>query len=84
MSPVINARLPQRIEQKLADYCAKQGVTKSEAVVRALDRYLNEQGASVDAYSLAVDLIPEQGVPALQSDDVRSLARRAFRASRAR
>jgi predicted DNA-binding protein len=84
MSSVINARLPHRVEQKLADYCAKQGVTKSEAVVRALDRYLNEQAGSVDAYSLAVDLIPAQGIPALQSDNVRALAQRAFRASRAR
>ncbi|HET8584995.1 MAG TPA: hypothetical protein VFS06_06560 [Casimicrobiaceae bacterium] len=84
MSSVINARLPLRVEQKLADYCAKQGVTKSDVVVRALNRYLNEQAGPVDAYTLAMDLIPAQGVPGLQSDDVRALAQRAFRASRSR
>jgi predicted DNA-binding protein len=84
MGYVINARLPLRVEQKLADYCAKQGVTKSEAVVSALDHYLNERAGAVDAYSLAMDLIPARGVPGLQSDDVRALAQRAFRASRSR
>ena len=84
MSCVINARLPHRVEQKLADYCAKQGVTRSEAVVRALDRYLDEAAGGVDAYSLAVDLIPPRGAKALQSDNVRALAEHAFRASRSR
>ena len=84
MGFVINARLPHRVEQKLADYCAKQGVTRSEAVIRALDRYLDEQGGGADAYSLAVDLIPPRGAKGLQSDNVRVLAQRAFRASRPR
>ena len=84
MSSVINARLPHRVEQKLANYCAKQGVTRSEAVIRALDRYLDEDAGGVDGYSLAVDLIPPKGVKALQSDNVRALAERAFRDARSR
>jgi hypothetical protein len=84
MSAVVNARLPPRVEQKLADYCAKRGVTRSAAVVRALDRYLDEQAGGVDAYSLAKDLIPSRGAKALQSDNVRALAERAFRAARPR
>lgn len=84
MSSVINARMPLRVEQKLADYCAKHGVTRSEAVVRALERYLDEQAGSVDGYSLAVDLIPAQGAKALQADKARILAKRAFRGSRSR
>lgn len=84
MSSVVNARLPRRVEQKLADYCAKQGVTRSAAVVRALDRYLDEQAGGVDGYSLAIDLIPSRGAKALQSDQARTLAERAFRAPRAR
>jgi hypothetical protein len=84
MSSVINARLPHRVEQKLADYCAKQGVNRSEAVVRALDRYLDEQAGGVDGYSLAKDLIPPRGAKALRSDNIRALAERAFRGSRTR
>ena len=84
MSSVINARLPHRVEQKLAHYCAKQGVTRSAAVIRALDRYLDEQSGGVDGYSLAMDLIPPRGAKALQSGKVRALAERAFRASRSR
>lgn len=84
MSSVINARLPHRVEQKLADYCAKQGVNRSEAVVRALDRYLDEQAGGVDGYSLAKDLIPPRRAKALRSDNIRALAERAFRGSRTR
>jgi hypothetical protein len=84
MRRVLNARLPLRVEQKLADYCAKRGVTRSEAVVSALDRYLDEEGAKVDGYSLAVDLIPKRGVSDVQADAARELARKAFLGSRSR
>ncbi len=84
MSSVVNVRLPYRVERKLADYCAKQSVTRSAAVVRALDHYLDEQAGGIDAYSLAKDLIPSRGAKELQSDNARALAERAFRAPRAR
>ena len=83
-SSTINARLPLRVEQKLAEYCAKRGVKRSEAVVRALDHFLDRESGGTDAYSLAVDLIPEDGVKTLQSDNVRELAGKAFRGPRAR
>ena len=82
MKTTINARLPLRVEQKLADYCAKRGVTRSEALVQALDRYLDEQCGGVDGYALALDLIPAKGVGKLQGDNARSLARKAFRGER--
>jgi hypothetical protein len=84
MGSTVNARLPLRVEQKLAEYCAKRGVKRSEAVVRALDRFLEEERGGVDGYSLAADLIPDKGVKELQSTRVRELARKAFRGSRAR
>jgi hypothetical protein len=84
MGDTINARIPPRVEQKLAEYCAKRGVTRSEAVVRALDEYLDREGGGLSAYALAADLIPSRGVAKLQSDKVRVLARRAFRGLRAR
>ena len=59
-------------------------MTRSEAVVSALDRYLDEEGAEVDGYSLAVDLIPKRGVSDVQADEVREHARKAFLGSRSR
>jgi hypothetical protein len=84
MGDIINARIPPRVEQKLAEYCARRGVTRSEAVVRALDEYLDRAGGGACGYSLAADLIPARGAKALQSTAVRRLARKAFRGSRAR
>ena len=84
MSDIINARIPPRVEEKLAEYCAKRGVTRTEAVVRALDRYLDQEAGGTSPYSLAADLIPRTGVKTLQSENVRELARKAFRGTRAR
>jgi hypothetical protein len=50
--------------------------------IGALDRYLDEQGAAVNAYSLAADLIPCVGAEALQSDNASALTERAFRDTR--
>ncbi len=84
MSDTINARIPLRVEQKLAEYCARRGVTRTEAVVRALDEYLDRASDGASGYSLAADLIPPEGAKALQSADVRRIARKAFRGPRAR
>jgi hypothetical protein len=84
MGNTVNARIPPRVEQKLADYCAKSGATRSQAVLRALEEYLDRQSGGADAYALAADLIPAKGAPDLQSDQARELARKAFRGSRAR
>ncbi len=84
MSRTLNARLPPRVEQELAEYCAKHGLTRTEATVRALDSYLDSQKSGADAYSLAADLIPKRGAPKLQSSSARKLARQAFRGPRAR
>jgi hypothetical protein len=84
MGNTLNARIPLRVEQKLAEYCARQGVTRTDATVRALEAYLDSQAGGGDAYALAADLIPKRGVRKLQSKAVRKLARDAFRGSRAR
>jgi len=46
----ISVRLPPRVEQELADYCASHKVTKSEAVKRALEHLFERSGAPSDAY----------------------------------
>jgi hypothetical protein len=84
MGDVINARIPPRVEEKLAEYCAKRGVTRTQAVLHALDQYLDKETGGASLYSLAADLIPAQGAPDLQSGNVRELARKAFRGSRSR
>ena len=84
MGNIVNARISHRVEQKLADYCVKRGVTRTEAVTRALDHYLDLEAGGASAYSLAADLIPARGARKLQSDNVRELARKAFRGPRTR
>ena len=84
MAGTVNARIPPRVEQKLADYCARSGSSRSEAVVRALDEYLDRASGGESAYSLAADLIPERGTAAIRSDKVRELALKAMRGPRAR
>ena len=46
----ISVRLPSRVEQKLADYCVSHGVTKSEAVKRALEQLFTQAPLSPDPY----------------------------------
>jgi predicted DNA-binding protein len=84
MSRTINARIPPRVEQKLAEYCAKRGVTRSQAVLLALEAYLDKAEGGAAPYALAADLIPAKGAADLQSDKVREIARRAFRGPRPR
>jgi hypothetical protein len=84
MGRTINARIPPRVEEKLAEYCAKRGASRTEAIVRALDDYLDKETGGASAYALAADLIPAKGVKEIQSGGVRELARRAFRGKGAR
>lgn len=84
MAGTVNARIPPRVEQKLAEYCTRSGLTRSEALIRALDGYLNRESGGASAYSLAADLIPKRGTTAIRSDKVRALARKAFRGPRTR
>ena len=41
----ISVRLPPRVEQRLAEYCAHTKLTRSEAIKRALERLLDEEPA---------------------------------------
>lgn len=46
----ISVRLPPGVEQKLAEYCVSQKVTKSEAVKRALEQLFAQAPLQPDAY----------------------------------
>jgi hypothetical protein len=84
MGRSVNARITPQLEQKLAEYCAKRGVTRSEAVVQALDRHLDAASGGISAWALAADLVPDEGVKEIQADNARALARKAMRGPRAR
>lgn len=77
MGETVDTRIPPPVKKKLAAYCTKHGITRTEAIVRALDVYLNNEIDGANPYSLAADLIPAKGAKALQSDCLRILARRA-------
>ncbi|MDH5275990.1 MAG: hypothetical protein OEW88_06160 [Gammaproteobacteria bacterium] len=42
----LTVRLPPRVEQDLAEYCVKHGLSKSQAVKRALEEMLKLPDAS--------------------------------------
>ena len=75
MGETITARIPPHVEQKLAEHCANRGITRTEAIVRALDDYLDKDTGGASPYSLAVDLIPRKGVNEIQSGNVRGRKR---------
>jgi len=49
----LSVRLPNRVEEELAEYCAKHRVSKSEAVKRALEQMLSKatDKPAMDAYA---------------------------------
>jgi hypothetical protein len=56
-SMAISVRLPPRVEQQLADYCAHTRLTKSEAVKRALERLFDQEAAPAALSSAAKHFI---------------------------
>jgi hypothetical protein len=49
----ISVRLPPRVEQQLADYCARARLTKGEVVKRALERLFEEEPTPVGTTAAA-------------------------------
>ena len=74
----LSVRIPARVEQELADYCARNGVSKSEAVKDALDQFLSSRRADKSPYELAKDLIGPQ-TDEVPSEDVARNTKRLLR-----
>ena len=53
----VSVRLPPRVEQQLADYCAHAKLTKSEAVKRALERLFEQEPVPTGASASALRFI---------------------------
>lgn len=60
----LTVRLPARVEQELADYCAKRRLTKSQVVKLALEELLAANAGKPSAYELGKDLFgPHTDMP---------------------
>ena len=76
----LTVRLPERIEQKLAEYCVKRRITKSEAVKLALEDLLG-QGES-DRAGLDHPFVGgDKGDGSDVSGNIKSALRNRFRKS---
>jgi hypothetical protein len=71
----LSVRIPLRVEQELAEYCARNGVSKSEAVKDALDQFLSGKTADKSPYELAKDLIGPHTDELLSEDAARNSKR---------
>lgn len=77
----LTVRLPHRVEQELAAYCAKRRVTKSAAVKRALEELL--KSAAIDSDELKHPFIGgDKGDGSDVSGNVKTALRARFRRRR--
>ena len=75
----ISVRLPPRVEQRLAEYCAHTKLTRSEAIKRALERLLDEEPAPVAASAAAKRFFGSDKSPGSVADHTKRLLREHFR-----
>lgn len=75
----ISVRLPPRVEQQLAEYCAHSKLSKSEAVKRALERLFEQEPTPVAASRAARRFIGSDKSPGNVSDHTKKLLREHFR-----
>ncbi|HEX2829764.1 MAG TPA: hypothetical protein VHP37_25685 [Burkholderiales bacterium] len=68
----LSVRVPLRVEQELAEYCAKNKVSKSEAVKRALEEFLVSKKGTPSPYELGSDLFGPQTDQAPSEDVARN------------
>ena len=71
----LSVRIPPKVEQELAEYCARKGVSKSEAVKDALDQFLSGKSADKSPYELCKDLIGPHTDETLSEDVARNSKR---------
>ena len=82
----LTVRLPDRVEQDLAEYCVRHGLSKSDVVKEALSRLLSESPRGSSAYDLGRDLFapPPSGPEPLEdvARNSKRLLREHFRGSK--
>jgi hypothetical protein len=75
----ISVRLPPRVEQQLADYCARAKLTKSEAVKLALERLFEQDPKPSGISPAAKRFIGSDKSPGSVARDSKRLLREHFR-----
>lgn len=75
---MLTVRLPERVEQELAEYCSKHRLSKSEAVKLALDQLLAASAGKPSPYELGKDLFGPH-TDARLSDDTARYSKRLLR-----
>jgi Arc/MetJ-type ribon-helix-helix transcriptional regulator len=75
----ISVRLPPRVEQQLADYCARARLTKSEAVKRALERLFEQESTPVGTTAAARRFIGSDDRAGDVARNTKRLLRQHFR-----
>lgn len=75
----ISVRLPPRVEQQLAAYCAHTRLTKSEAVKRALERLFEQEQAPVGLSPAARRFIGSDDRPGDVARNTKRLLKKHFR-----
>jgi predicted DNA-binding protein len=76
----ISVRLPPRVEQQLAEYCAHTRLTKSEAVKRALERLFDQEATPAAANTAAKRFIGSDDRSGDVARHTKRLIRERFRA----
>lgn len=80
-----SVRLPPRLEQELADYCVSHRISKSEAIKRALARFLRAHTGKPSPYELGKAFFEKHRGTKASEDIARNskrLLREHFRARR--
>lgn len=75
----ISVRLPPRVEQQLAAYCAHAKLTKSEAVKRALERLFREESPPAARNAAAERFVGSDKRPGDVARNTKRLLRDSFR-----
>lgn len=74
----LTVRLPERVEQELAEYCIKYRLSKSEAVKLALDKLLTASAGKPSPYDLGKDLFGPH-TDATPTEDIARNSKRLLR-----
>ena len=74
----LTVRLPERVEQELAEYCTKHHLSKSEAVKLALDKLLTASAGKPSPYDLGKDLFGPH-TDAMPTEDTARNSKRLLR-----
>ncbi len=75
----LSVRIPDRVEQELAEYCVKHRITRSEAVKRALTQLFEQSAGKASAYELGKTFMGSDKRPGDVARHSKRLLREHFR-----